>query len=65
MLITGEGLILDYVSYTETTASPAAVKLCSKCGQTDPAIRYFALLFGRDTEAVMIVLCSDYMCFVA
>jgi len=44
MLIIGEGLILLYVRYTEPTASPTAVQLSSICGQTDPAIRWFALL---------------------
>jgi hypothetical protein len=64
MVIVWDGLILVYVSYTETTASPTAVQLSSNCGQTDPVLRYFALLSGKDIEAAMTALCRDYVCFV-
>jgi len=64
MVIFGEGLLLYYLRYTETTSSPTAVQLSGICGQTDPALRYFALFSGRDTEAAMTALCRDYVSFV-
>jgi len=45
MLIVGEGLILLYICKNEPTASTSTVQLPSICGQTDPTIRNFALLY--------------------
>ena len=64
MLIIGEGLTLYCVCLSEPTVSPEVAQLSSICGQTEPALRYFALLSGRDTEATVSAVCPDYVCFV-